>query len=545
MIYFDCCCEIGPRNEKDPVAPWSTSDVLRWMDHCGIAGALVVHTLSIHNDPIQAREVLAREIAQAPTRLFPVWVILPPDAGDAEPRPSKLLRSMEKRDVRAVKLFPRAHNWPLAVDIIGPTLEALERERILTLINFDQLPEGNVGGFNHATYIALGEILSRFPKLPLLLQGPWWPSQRIITALMARHDNLHIEFSTYQVNRGLDEYTRRFGSERLLFGTGLPAMSAGAARAYVDYAQVSKSHKEKIAGGNLSRLLGGITPSGAPVGKSDLLRDRAAMGKPLGVPVLDAHCHVLHEGGQSAGRVVMRNGDAAGMVEIKDVLGIQKTAIMSWVGPAAGDPIDGNDIVARALRKFPRRYLGVVYINPLLLSQKQLMAEVRKRVEKQGFIALKPYLRLGLKYTDPLFAACWEYADRHALYSLLHTEGAAGPVESMAELAKKYRHAQWVIAHTGGSFGFARRVVAVMKEHPNVWAELTLTPVTNGVIEWMVSEVGDNRILFGTDAPMRDPRPQFGWVVWADVTVASRKKILGGNFLRLLAMRKIRNKRRL
>jgi predicted TIM-barrel fold metal-dependent hydrolase len=538
MTYFDCCCEIGPRNGKDLLTPWSTADVLRWMDHCGIAGALVVHTLSIHNDPIQARKALAKEIARAPKRLFPVWAVLPPDAGDGDRSPSDLLRSMARENVRAVTLFPRAHNWPLSLSLIGPTLEALERARILTLLDFSELPDGNAGGFNHAAYLSLDEILTAYPKLPLLLQGTWWSSQRIVTALMARHANLHVEFSSYQVNRGIEEYARRFGAERLLFGTGLPMKSAGAARAFVDYAQVSKQDRARIAGGNLSRLLGGVSPAGAPRRKPDPLRDRAVAGKPLRVPVLDAHCHVLHEGGQGAGAVVMYRGDAAGMVEIKDVLGIQKTAIMSWVGPAASDPIDGNDIVARALRKFPRRYLGVVYLNPTHLSSARLMAEVRKRVEKQGFIALKPYLKLGRKYTDPLYKACWEYADRHGLYSLLHTEGAAGPVESMAELAKAYPRAQWVIAHTGGSFGYARRVVALMKEHANVWAELTLTASTNGVIEWMVSEVGDDRILFGTDAPMRDPRPQFGWVVWADLPAASRARILGGNFQRLLAMRR-------
>jgi hypothetical protein len=46
------------------------------------------------------------------------------------------------------------------------------------------------------------------------------------------------------------------------------------------------------------------------------------------------------------------------------------------------------------------------------------MAELRKRVEKQGFVGLKPYLNIGLKYSDPLFAPCWEYLDRRGLYAL-------------------------------------------------------------------------------------------------------------------------------
>jgi predicted TIM-barrel fold metal-dependent hydrolase len=316
-------------------------------------------------------------------------------------------------------------------------------------------------------------------------------------------------------------------------------MSAGAARAYVDYAQVPQEVKEKIAGGNLSRLLGGVLPGAAPRLGPDPVRSRAAKGQPLtGFPVLDAHCHVLREGAHGAGGYVMYRGDADGLVELMDVTGIRRTAIMSFTGPIACDPVEANDVVARAVRKYPRRFLGVCYVNPTHLSGKELMAEVRRRVEKQGFVGLKPYLRTGLRYNDPLYRPCWEYANRRGLYALLHTGGKAGGLDVVARLAKDYPRVQWVVAHSGGSFAMARDVAAAMKKHPNVWAELTLTPVTNGVIEWLVSEVGDDRILFGTDAPMRDPRPQLGWVVWSDLPLRSRKKILGENFQRLLRRRK-------
>jgi predicted TIM-barrel fold metal-dependent hydrolase len=108
----------------------------------------------------------------------------------------------------------------------------------------------------------------------------------------------------------------------------------------------------------------------------------------------------------------------------------------------------------------------------------------------------------------------------------------------VAELAKTYPWAQWVIAHVGASFAAARGAASVMKEYPNVWAELTYTSVTNGLIEWLVSQVGDDRILFGSDAPMRDPRPQLGWVIWSDLPIRSRRRILGENYLQLLKKRR-------
>lgn len=533
MMYFDCCAEVGPRHCKDPVAPWSSDDLLRWLDHCGIDGALVVHTLSYQGDPLRARALLDRDLAAAPDRLFPVWVVLPPDAGDFEETPDELITAMKRRGVRAVKVYPASHNWPLTLDVIGPTLEALERERILTLINFDELP-GGVGRRNHDAYEALSTILHALPGLPVLVQNVSWAAQRVITALMTRHENLHIEFSTYQINRGIEEYEKRFGPERLLFGTGLPAKSGGAARAYVDYARVPDEVKAKIAGGNLSRLLGGIVPGAAPPLPADPIRERAARGMPLTGEVHDAHCHVLHRDGQSSGNVVMYRGDGDGLIEICDTMGIRRTAIMSWAGPVASDVVDGNRIVEEAVHDHPDRYLGVAYVNPTHANRDEMMGEIRRLVEREAFVALKPYVFIGLRYDDELYTPCWEYANENGLYVLLHTGGVAGGMETVRNLARRWPDAQWVVAHTGGSFDMARDVAAVMKEHANVWAELTLTPVTNGVIEWLVCEVGDDRILFGTDAPMRDPRPQFGWVVWADLPVESRRKILGENFLRLI-----------
>jgi predicted TIM-barrel fold metal-dependent hydrolase len=530
MRFFDCCCEVGPRNDKDVAAPWSAKDVIRWMDHCGIDGALVVHTLSRQADPTCGREALAREIAIAPNRLFPVWTILPPHCGDFEQTPNELLAEMEKADVRAVKVYPFSHGWPLTPSVIGSTLSALAEAGILLLIDFPEAANG--GGV--AAFEALDNMLGQFPKLRVLLQNAKWSDQRMIVPLMESHPNLHIEFSSYQINRGLEEYARRFGAERLLFGSGMPCKSAGAARAFVDYALIPDEQKALIAGGNLSRLLGGITPAPAPERAPDAIRDNAAKGLPATELILDAHCHILPKGINGAGRYVMTRGDAEGLVEIKDAMGVETTAIMSWNGPVASDMMGGNATVSEAVAAHPNRFLGVASVNPTHFSRDELMAEIRRRVEVEGFVGLKPYPRVGLKYNDDLYKPCWEYANERGLYALLHIGGSAGDTDVVEELAKNYPNAQWLVAHTGSSWAMARKVAASMKKHNNIWGELTYTAVTNGLIEWLVSEVGDDRILFGTDAPMRDPRPQLGWVIWANIPEQSRKRILGENFRRLL-----------
>ena len=52
--------------------------------------------------------------------------------------------------------------------------------------------------------------------------------------------------------------------------------------------------------------------------------------------VVDAHAHVLHEGGQGAGvNYIMYDGDADGMLEVNGWCGIDRVAMMSWLGDAA------------------------------------------------------------------------------------------------------------------------------------------------------------------------------------------------------------------
>jgi len=59
--------------------------------------------------------------------------------------------------------------------------------------------------------------------------------------------------------------------------------------------------------------------------------------------------------------------------------------------------------------------------------------------------------------------------------------------------------------------------------------------VTNGVIEYLVEQVGADRVLFGTDAPMRDPRPQATWLAFTRLRESDKKKIYGENFAKDLA----------
>lgn len=116
----------------------------------------------------------------------------------------------------------------------------------------------------------------------------------------------------------------------------------------------------------------------------------------------------------------------------------------------------------------------------------------------------------------------------------MHVAGHTGGVAGIGRLAERFPEVSWLIPHSGGSYAFAEQVAACIQEHPNVYAEITLTPVANRVIEYLVEATDEDHVLFGTDSPMRDPRQQLGWVLWSDLPLETRKKILGLNFQRIL-----------
>ena len=72
------------------------------------------------------------------------------------------------------------------------------------------------------------------------------------------------------------------------------------------------------------------------------------------------------------------------------------------------------------------------------------------------------------------------------------------------------------------------------RRFPNVALEITLTAATYRVIEFMVEHAGADRVLFGTDQPMRDPIPQFGWMAYTHCTPEEKRKMFGLNMQKIV-----------
>jgi predicted TIM-barrel fold metal-dependent hydrolase len=349
--------------------------------------------------------------------------------------------------------------------------------------------------------------------------------------------NACLELSAFQANRSLEFFTERYGAGRVLLGTGLPARSGGAARGMVDWPLADDDTVARVAGLNLCRFLGLPPPAPLPVpADADGLVREARAGKPLSALVLDAHCHVLDDGLNGAGNhYVMLKGDSLSLLELARCIGVDVTAMMSWSGTVSMDVAAGNALVAAVVQRSPEEIVGLSSADPTHQSQDEIRALCEELHGQRGFRGLKPYVRNDVPYNDSRYDVYWRYANEHRLYGLLHTAPNVGGMAAVRDLARRFPEVTFLVAHSGSSWALARQVADAATDFRNVMAELTYTAATNRVIEWLCARIGAHRVLFGTDAPMRDPRPQLGWCVHTALPEADKRLIVGGNFARILA----------
>ncbi|MGH3469375.1 MAG: amidohydrolase family protein, partial [Thermocrispum sp.] len=188
-------------------------------------------------------------------RLHPVWVVMPSHTGEL-PESDQLVGAMLEHGVRMARMFPSAelsgHRFALADWCAGSLLAALAERRVPVAIDFTLFRRGE------PPWDMIVEVCTRHPRLPVVLIDAQGRNNRTLYAVMAHCPNLHLETAGFNVHRGIEDVCRRFGPERLLFGSGYPLQSMGGAVLQLDRADIDEDQRDLIASGNLRALLAAV-----------------------------------------------------------------------------------------------------------------------------------------------------------------------------------------------------------------------------------------------------------------------------------------------
>ena len=244
LTFFDCNCSIG-RTPYPYLLDISDVEGLKGeMDAAGIEEALVYHSVARDTDPAMGNTLL-EEALKGEKRLHPVWVVMPHHTGEM-PAPGALLKEMEQKGVRAVRMFPTTihHSFSLAEWNSGELLGALEEARVPLMLDIEVV-----------WWEAMVAILEKHPRLPLVATNVSYRHNRFTYPLFEKYENLYLETCRYFGAGVYEDVVRRFGPGHILLGSNMPRFTGTAVVSMLTYADISREAKEAIAGGNLRRLM--------------------------------------------------------------------------------------------------------------------------------------------------------------------------------------------------------------------------------------------------------------------------------------------------
>ena len=260
----------------------------------------------------------------------------------------------------------------------------------------------------------------------------------------------------------------------------------------------------------------------------------------MNTPVIDFHAHV----GNWDIHSVTDNQD--NYIKTMDATGIDKCFVSCIL---YGDSTICNNVVHKFVNQNPKRFGGFAHISSNYINE--AIPELERSFKTLGMKAVKvypPYSRYPVNH--PSWMPIFEWCNENHIPVKSHTQYGGGPQINPAlawsdlagrpilfiELAQKFPNIKWILAHAGNMQEGREECVQAATECPNIYLETCTSFGDQGTIEYLVDSLGDDRILYGSDIPIMDPRFQMGRIITANIPLESKKKILGLNAIKLLQL---------
>lgn len=250
--------------------------------------------------------------------------------------------------------------------------------------------------------------------------------------------------------------------------------------------------------------------------------------------VIDAHGHL------GGGLTAWRSADLpADLVETAAEVGIERT-LVSTLGtksllehPTPDELRAANAVTAAAVARFSDSLAGLVYLSPE--HPKASLDELERHVVDGPFVGAKLWIavRAGDRRMDVLAERLAELGIpllQHAWYKVVDRLADESTPADVAELGRRHPGLTIQMAHLGGA---GKRGVADIAPYPNIVVDTSGGDPVLGEVSHAVAELGAERVLFGSDVPIRDPATALAKVLGAELTDAQRVLVLRDNAVRL------------
>lgn len=251
MQFLDCNASYGAGLTESGLRPVRCLDKLREaMKAAGVSGGAVYRVEQHDTGSVKrVNELLEHDVTslRADTdqpRIWGVWTIVPSHT-DEIPNPEEFASRMAACSVLGWRLCPANFRFMPRAFVLNDWLSVAVERSIPLFINT-----------SHGTSLeATADLLQAFPDLTVILTyRDTSPNDRLLRPFISAFENVYIDTSYWFVDGCLEDFVAKYGSERLLYGSGYPYSYFGANMMMIRHAQISAEAKAAIAGGNLRRI---------------------------------------------------------------------------------------------------------------------------------------------------------------------------------------------------------------------------------------------------------------------------------------------------
>jgi predicted TIM-barrel fold metal-dependent hydrolase len=193
-------------------------------------------------------------------------------------------------------------------------------------------------------------------------------------------------------------------------------------------------------------------------------------------------------------------------------------------------PQPENDLVEAAIRKYPNRFRGFVFVNPV---HPHALDQVERRLSA-GFCGIKlALLQYPAALDGPQVSALCEIASARGIPVFFH-QGLTASASDPTGMMKRFPKVNFIIAHAGVQY--FDQAIELARAQRNVWLDTSSYFVTLPKLRRLVREVGAEKLVFGSDVPVMamDAGQALNKIKALDISEQERSAILGGNLMQIL-----------
>ena len=245
-----------------------------------------------------------------------------------------------------------------------------------------------------------------------------------------------------------------------------------------------------------------------------------------GLPFEDVYIFDVHGHLNTNSEMLYLDTDAAGVVRTMDRLGVNAICVSSLLATTADCKL-GNDLVQKAAKQFPGRIYGYVAATPYY----EKFGFEDYFTPGSGMLGFKIHAaHNGTCIRDERYLPYMEFADKNRLLPVLFHAWEKQDVEDVAYLAETFRNCPLILGHSGvRSYPVRMAAIEAVRKYENIFVDTAISITYDGSLEWLVSRIGADRILYGSDLPFFDCRQVLGNIALSNLTMEEKEKILGGN----------------